>query len=140
MAFLSRLILKLAYWLSPLETETFQLTTQSKSLSNQEVLERLSSMLSSLLNTAPSSIKNSDTSHQLKLQLENQRIKTEEALTYNAQAQNLPHRIYPVGIKFDGLEWIAFFHFNDGGLLVGRGPCPASAFNDFDEKWLGIKE
>lgn len=80
-----------------------------------------------------------ETSRQLQVQIENQQLETEKAATAYEQRRQLPHRTYALILSHDGVSWIAKADYPGNTSLVGRGECPATALNDFDEQWLGIK-
>ena len=67
-------------------------------------------------------------------------LQEQQARTLAANRVNLPHRdCQGLILTNDGVSWIAKLMLADDVVLVGRGDCPATALNDFDEQWLGIK-
>jgi hypothetical protein len=63
-----------------------------------------------------------------------------QAQALSQQSLNLPHRVYQLtSLSHDGVCWVAKAMLAEDTVLVGRGNCPMTALNDFDEQWLGIK-
>jgi hypothetical protein len=146
---LSRLLMRLAYWLSPQTVETYLPAIQLMNLSDPTQLHKLSSVLASLLNTAQSSTESTEPSPtQVPLEVEREIAylhldaarKQHRANCVYWQSKNLPHRVYGVDLYHDGASWVATAG-NEGGdaLLVGRGDSPVAALDDFDAQWLGVK-
>jgi hypothetical protein len=57
----------------------------------------------------------------------------------SSQMLNLPHRVLPLKIYNDGVEWIAMYTCPEGEPLVGRGDNPQLALANFDHQWLGLR-
>ena len=146
MKWFSRLLMKVASWLSPQTAETFSPTMPSEIHQLQRQLETLSGHLYSQSSMDLNSTPNSDTIHQLEQALMEEELKEAKARTESAEAQrtysqmlNLPHRTYVPMLSHDGLQWVAIAEFASGDKLVGRGDCPNAALMDFSNQWLGIK-
>jgi hypothetical protein len=129
----------MASWLSPDDARTFQQLTQSENPLVRQQLDKLSTLLYTLLNEGPNFTLSFETSLLLEESLAKQKLETEKAATTFHQRKQLPHRIYSLSLSHDGVSWIAKADYPGNTSLVGRGDCPASALNDFDEQWLGIK-
>lgn len=136
---LSKLLVKVATWLSPQTTRDALQHIQSQSHTAQRQLEELSALLATLLSTEPDTVNDMSTKILMEKQLAEQRLKTEQAQTMHYQQKNLPHRIYGCNLTNDGVSWIAKVQLNDGNMVVGRGDYPMKALADLDEQWLGVK-
>jgi len=140
MAWLSRLLMKMAYLVSPQQFVTSWHQLESQSLS-PTILERPSSPLSPQSSTDQRCLTDTERFHQLQADLVAQNLETAKFNTALVRMAVLPHRQYVCQLKHDGMEWIAVYGSEEmGNLLVGRGECPANALRDFDNKWLGISE
>jgi hypothetical protein len=135
MKFLSRLLLKMAVWLSPGDGVTSPLSTISENPLDLKKLDKLSMLLYSLLSEGPSSMQSLEIFHQIEVQ----QLEAAKMATVYKQRKMLPHRTYSLSLSHDGVSWIAKADYPGNTSLVGRGDCPATALNDFDEQWLGIK-
>ncbi|MHC4120282.1 MAG: hypothetical protein ACYSWO_22540 [Planctomycetota bacterium] len=138
MKFISRLLLRMAFWLSPDAMITSLQRILSQCPLDRKQWERLSTQLCMPSNTDQPSTLTTVISH-LSLQEAQLRVQAQEAMLHSAQAMALPHRVYGVGLAHDGVSWIAKAALADGQQLVGRGSSPREALNDFDEQWTGVK-
>lgn len=134
MTWLSTLLMRLAQWLSPQNSQT-----QVQNIVTKNQLDRLYALLSTLLKPEQNTVKDLSEVVQLERKIAEQKLEAETANAVNNQKKNLPHTFYGVGLMNDGVSWIAKAQLTDGTVLVGRGDCPAEALTDFDEQWLGIK-
>lgn len=133
MQFLSKLMLKIAFLLSP-EYVRKQREYQDPLIRNQ--LDRLVVLLYTLLNA-------DKTTNKIDFSIENKilekRLEAEQTNVHAFQQRLLPHLVYGASLTNDGVSWIASIKLSDDTTLVGRGDCPQKAFIDFDEQWLGTK-
>lgn len=147
MKLLSRLLMRVAFWLSPLSAITFSRTMESKILQRLPLLEMLYGRRSSPLSTAPATTENMDSSletleneiAQQELREATARAEAAEATRTYSQLLTLPHRTYSPRLSHDGIQWVAVAEFQSGDKLVGRGDSPQQALIDYDNQWLGIK-
>lgn len=135
----SNLRRRMASWLSPRDVPTSLPSIPLESPLDPGQLDKLSGLLSTLLNMDQSSMLNLVATLQLARETADAQLQTARFQMIHAQSATLPHRIYSPGLSHDGVSWIAQGVYANDSKLVGRGDCPAKALNDFDTQWLGIK-
>lgn len=142
MKWFSKLLMKMANWLSPEAMETYLLHIQScrtppLQQSGSQFGQPSTGSSQELSSTPGPDISPLERVWPLLADL---MVEQQQAQTLAAHHANFPHRRYPgVAMTHDGVSWIAKMKFDIATTLVGRGDCPAKALNDFDEQWLGIK-